>query len=118
MLAYLVLQVTQRQRSEEPPSVCLALLAILEALHTLAQPQLAVPVQAAARALQGNIYPEVPAQHALQERTQRQPLRLSAQLVLLALIKLPQVRHHVLCALQASMELRQGSLLKLPLVSL
>ena len=42
MLAYLVLQVTQRQRSEEPPSVCLALLAILEALHTLAQPLVVV----------------------------------------------------------------------------
>ena len=42
MLAYLVLQVTQRQRSEEPHSVCLALLAILEALHTLAQPLVVV----------------------------------------------------------------------------
>ena len=45
--------------------------------------QLAVPVQATL-ALQGNIYPGVPAQHALWEPTQRQQLRLSAQLALLA----------------------------------
>ena len=76
------------------------LLAILEALRTLDPPLAAVPVPAQ-RAPQVNIFPEVPAQHALP-----------------ALIKLPQVRHHVLCALQASMELRQDSLLKLPLVSL
>ena len=53
----------------------------------------AVPVQAASRALQGNIYPEVPAQHALQEPTQRQQLRLSAQLALLASHHLLEATH-------------------------
>ena len=57
------------------------LLAILEAPRMLETLLAAAPAQ---RALQGNIYPEVPAHHALQAPTQRQQLRLSAQLALLA----------------------------------
>ena len=59
--------------------------AILEAPRMLETLLADAPAQ---RALQGNIYPGVPAQHALWEPTQRQQLRLSAQLALLAHIKL------------------------------
>ena len=80
---------TQRQeqaRLSSRNAQCV-LLAILEAPRILETLLVDAPAQ---RALQGNIYPEVPAHHALLEPTQRQQLRLSA-----------------LCALLASMALRQ-----------
>ena len=67
-----------------------ALLATLEAPRILEALLVAAPAQAASRALQGNIYPGVPAQHALLEPTQRHQLRLSAQLALLASMALRQ----------------------------